>query len=196
MTEPIFALYLTCFLIFNLLPLFFFRADGKFHLMWWVTGLPFGLFPIVMALGVAGVLTSPTPHRWSTALEVGSVFPAVASLALLFMTLGTHRTRLALWHQDDDAPESIVTYGAYGRIRHPFYTSFLLAFTGGAIAFPNVATLLLLLYAAVLLNATAAREERRLSASRYGSEYRDYITRTNRFVPLPGGQRLKTEAEG
>jgi len=40
-----------------------------------------------------------------------------------------------------------------------------------------------LAYAALVLNLTARREERRLSASALGPEYRLYLRRTGRFLP-------------
>jgi protein-S-isoprenylcysteine O-methyltransferase Ste14 len=76
-----------------------------------------------------------------------------------------------------------VTWGAYARIRHPFYTSFLLAFVAAVAAFPHPATAACLLYATVALNVTAVREERRLLASEYGDAYFDYLQRTGRFLP-------------
>lgn len=191
MSGPVFTLYETVFVVFGMLPVIFFQ--GTPNVKWFVTAVPFFFFPVVMPLAYLDVFEALTPDGWRPALEVVSVFPAVGSLALVFLTLGTHRTRLALWHQDNDAPSSIVTYGAYGRIRHPFYTAFLIAFAGAAVAFPHWATVPLFLYAVVLLNTTASREERRLSVSAFGSEYRDYITRTGRFVPRPAARRVEAE---
>jgi protein-S-isoprenylcysteine O-methyltransferase Ste14 len=115
----------------------------------------------------------------------GSVAAVLAgcSVALLFLRLGTHRVPLALWHQENDAPASIVTHGAYARIRHPFYAAFLLAFVAAVALFPHLGTVLPLCYAAIRLNATAAREERRLAASEFGDAYREYLARTGRFLP-------------
>jgi protein-S-isoprenylcysteine O-methyltransferase Ste14 len=192
MSGPVFTLYELIFLTFFLLSRLFFRSDGRFHLMWWVTAVPFLLVPVAMLLAFLGVLTPWYPDDWRSALEVTSVFFGFGSLALVFTTLGTHRTRLALWHQEDDPPVTLVTYGPYGRIRHPFYTAFLTAFAGATIAVPHGVTLALFLYAVVLLNATAAREERRLSGSAFGAEYQQYMTRTGRFLPLPGMHRPRS----
>jgi protein-S-isoprenylcysteine O-methyltransferase Ste14 len=182
---PVFTLFELSFAVFGLLPRLFLRGDGRFHLMWWVTAVPFFAMPVVLPIAQAGLLSRLDPESWRTPLETVSVVFAVASLALVFVTLGTHRVRLALWHQEDDAPHSIVTSGPYHWIRHPFYTSFLLGFGGAAIAFPNPLTIGLFLYAVVALNATAAREERRLGQSAFGAEYRAYVGRTGRFLPVP-----------
>lgn len=189
MSWSVTTLLLLDFIFIGLLPRIFFRQDGAFNLRWWATAAPFFLDPAVFVAGAAGVFDPLGPGGWRQTLETVAVVPAVASIALLFMTLGTHRIPLALWHQDDDEPHAIVTHGAYSRIRHPFYTSFILAFLAALIAFPHWATLALLLYASAALNLTAAREERRLSSSQFGAEYARYMTRTGRFWPRPAAHR-------
>ena len=117
---------------------------------------------------------------------IGAPFACI-SIALIAYTIGTHRVPLALWHQDDDAPRSIVTYGAYRYVRHPFYTAFLLALTGIVVACPHPAMLACLAYAMTILQVTARKEEQKLSRSEFGDEYRSYLTRTGRFFPRLGG---------
>lgn len=107
----------------------------------------------------------------------------VASYCLISYTVGTHRIPLALWHQENDAPKQIVTWGAYKKIRHPFYTSFLTALVASVVAAPNVLTIFSLVYGFVILNMTAAKEEKKLSSSQYGQEYLDYMKGTGRFIP-------------
>lgn len=91
--------------------------------------------------------------------------------------------RLALWHQNNDDPQHLVTHGAYRHIRHPFYSAFLLAQAGVALHLPHPATILLLVYTALILSYTARREEQRLLASPFGNAYRAYMRRSGRFVP-------------
>ncbi|MCW2879715.1 MAG: putative protein-S-isoprenylcysteine methyltransferase-like protein [Sphaerisporangium sp.] len=194
MSPPVYALLLLNFVAIGLLPRIFFRKDGSFNLMWWVTATPFFAVPLVLTAGVAGYLDPVTPGAWRGTLEVVAVVPGVASIALIFLTLGTHRIPIALWHQEDDAPRNIVTYGAYRLIRHPFYSSFLLGFAAACIAFPHWLTFLMALYTVVQLNLTAAREERRLSASEFGAEYREYVMGTGRFVPRLSPRRQQRMA--
>jgi protein-S-isoprenylcysteine O-methyltransferase Ste14 len=108
---------------------------------------------------------------------------SVTSIALIFLTVGTHRVPLALWHQKDDAPHHIVTYGPYRRIRHPFYASFLLALFGALVFSPQLGTLFTFVYALVMLNLTAGKEEKRLMNSEFGAEYQRYLRQTGRFFP-------------
>src|SRR5262249_29458029 len=116
------------FLAIGALPRVFFRP-GRLNPSWWLTAVPFFVCPafvLVSALGWA-----PVSPRWAGWLgpwpPAASAVLAVASLVLIAFTLGTHRVPIALWHQEGDSPRHIVTWGAYARIRHPFYASFLLA---------------------------------------------------------------------
>lgn len=170
------------------LPILFFRRDGRLNLMWWLTGGPFFICPLLL-IG-AGLGWVPLRARYAHVLgpwqDLGAVVPAAASIALIFLTLGTHRIPIALWHQGSDAPKHIVTWGAYRFIRHPFYSSFLLAFAAACFFFPHPIVLGLSLYVFVVLNLTAAGEERKLRASEFGAEYAAYMDRTGRFFPRLG----------
>lgn len=184
MNVPVMVLVLADFVVIGVLPRVFFKG-GSFNLGWWLTGAPFFVVPPFL---IAARLAHW--HSWismgkavTTLTAIGAVL-AGSSIALMFFTLGTHRVPLALWHQEDDAPVSIVTYGAYSKIRHPFYSSFLLGFLGAFAMFPHLGTLLPLLYAIGRLTATAMREEKRLASSEFGGEYREYIARTGRFLPI------------
>ncbi|UGY91461.1 methyltransferase family protein [Streptomyces gobiensis] len=171
------------FAVIGALPRFFFRADGRFNAKWWLTATPFGLGPLCLLGAAALDWRSLAPDTWRGGLGLASIALSVTSIALIFLTLGTHRIPVALWHQEDDAPRHLVTYGAYRRIRHPFYTAFLLAFLAAAVLFPHGITLAVTGYGIAALTATAAREERRLSASEFGAEYRAYASGTGRFLP-------------
>jgi protein-S-isoprenylcysteine O-methyltransferase Ste14 len=177
------ALFVANFLYVVLLPKIFFRQDGKLNLMWWVTGAPYGLAPFVVVLFYLGILPADLIFKASLAQNVLAVVVSSLSISLISYTLGTHRIPLSLWHQNNDAPKQIVTWGAYKYIRHPFYTSFLMALSAVIIAIPSIPTIAIGLYGFIILNMTAAREEKNLSSSQFGSEYVQYKETTGRFLP-------------
>jgi protein-S-isoprenylcysteine O-methyltransferase Ste14 len=167
------------------LPRIFFDSRGCKNAMWWATATPFIAAGAVLGLCYAGLwqpwyLPAPAGAMMN---EILGVPFACASIALISYTIGTHRVPLALWHQDNDAPRSIVTYGAYKYVRHPFYSAFLLALIGMLVACPHPGTLVCLVYTAVMLRYTARKEEHKLSNSEFGDEYRSYLARTGRFLP-------------
>lgn len=171
----------------GVLPRVFFRR-GRLNLMWWLTAAPFianGPFMLLAYLGLLPTVVAPV-STIGVIMAVISVPFGVAAVALLFFTFGTHRIPIALWHQADDSPQHIVTWGAYAHIRHPFYASFILALIGAFLYSPSLGTAVSLAFGIVQLNRTASREEGRLAASDFGAEYRDYLQRTGRFWPRFG----------
>jgi protein-S-isoprenylcysteine O-methyltransferase Ste14 len=185
MSLPTLALCLLSLAAIGALPRIFFRP-GTLNVRWWLTASPFFFTAALMLLAAGGVLTPAFAP--AAPLLIGATISSAASLALIGFTLGTHRQPLSLWHQENDAPQQLVTWGAYSRIRHPFYSAFLLALLGCVAAFPHYLTLCTLIFAAFQLNRTAEREERRLLGSAFGAEYGRYLSHTGRFLP-PFGRR-------
>jgi len=172
------ALVLMNFAVVGLLPVLFFRRDGRLNMRWWLTAAPFFATPLFIIAAEAGFVT-PLTHQ----LAPAAVPLAVLSIALVAYAAGAHQARIALWHQEADAPQQIVTWGPYRWVRHPFYAAFLLALAGAAALCPHPATLAAWLYALVALSLTARREEGRLRASPLGASYAAYMRVTGRFLP-------------
>ena len=184
MNPATLSVLLLDFAMIGALPILFFRRDGSLNLKWWATAFPFFLCPALLVAGFFGVL--PLSYVFAAVYPGQQIVPipfAIGSIALIFLTLGTHHTRISLWHQSNDAPAGVVTSGAYRYIRHPFYTSFLVAFAAADLFFPHPAVLALSLYELAVLHWTAAGEERRLRASPFGEEYGEYMARSGRFFP-------------
>ena len=184
MSLELLWLLLLNYLAIGLLPVVFFRKGGL-NLQWWMTALPLFLSPGVLLAGWLGYLTPivPEPEGVAQMLRMVAVTFCALSLSLISWARGIHRIPIALWHQGKDAPESIVTEGPYAKIRHPFYLSFLLTLHASVLAFPHPLTGFLLFWGALILNETAAREEGKLKASKFGAEYTAYCKRTGRFLP-------------
>jgi protein-S-isoprenylcysteine O-methyltransferase Ste14 len=180
MNLPVLVLLLGNLLLIGALPRIFFRR-GTLNLHWWLTASPFFVAGALLLAGAGGVVSPVLPP--SAVRESLAVVLCAASVALIAFTLGTHQEPLSLWHQENDAPRRLVTHGAYARVRHPFYAAFLLALLGCTAALPHPGMAVLFLFACVKLSRTAAREERRLLASAFGAEYREYLRRTGRFLP-------------
>jgi protein-S-isoprenylcysteine O-methyltransferase Ste14 len=185
MNTPAIFLVILNFSLIGLLPVVFFRRDGNFNFSWLATAAPFFITAVVLMLALADIV-QPVYQPGivpQTAMHLLAVMVAVASITLIGLTIGVHRVPLALWHQQNDAPVELVTWGPYARIRHPFYSSFLLAFIAAILVLPHYLTLLVCIYSCVTLTMTAKREERRLMASEYGDQYIRYYRRSGRFFP-------------
>jgi protein-S-isoprenylcysteine O-methyltransferase Ste14 len=186
MSQTLVIILLINFIYIGILPRIFFKKDGRYNLMWFLTASPIFFNSIVIFLQHLGYLNLETFLASSLYTDILVVTLNAISIGMISYTMGTHRVPLALWHQTNDAPVHIVTWGAYKYIRHPFYTSFILAETASVIALPNLVTVGGLIACILILNSTAAREEGRLSTSAFGEEYKSYITKTGRFIPKIG----------
>lgn len=164
----------------GLLPFIFFRKDGTWNFMWCLTALPYVIGPAIAIAGYMGYLEAQVNLNFLAPL---AVVMFAFSIAFISATISIHRVPLSLWHQDNDAPASIVTYGPYAKVRHPFYTSFIICLLASVIVFPHVLSVALALYTVIMLNVTAAKEEVKLSNSDFGEEYKAYIKKTGRFFP-------------
>ena len=175
------------FLLIGALPLVFFRRDGRLNVRWWLTATPLFVAGATVAAGLFGLIDVWTlPPDLADGAAIVAAELSIGSVALVCYTLGTHRRRIALWHQDDDAPAEIVTDGPYRHVRHPFYTAFVAALAAAALALPSPITAGCLAWGVVALSLTARREEARLLDSVFGAEYRLYMRRTGRLLPLIG----------
>lgn len=171
--------------LIGLLPHIFFRADGKLNVKWWMTAAPYFLAAAVLLLTYLGIIkpVAGASAMAQMACEAIAAALSAGSIGLIAYTLGTHRRRLSLWHQDNDAPEEIVTYGAYKYVRHPFYASFLLCLAATLAASPSIWSLGLFAYGLFSLNYTASIEENKLANSALGEKYRAYLQQSGRFIP-------------
>lgn len=190
MSPTAYLLALLGYVVMYALPYLFFQRSGglgRFNLRWWLTALPFATGPLALALAWAQrlpthALVAPASDV-AYALDLAAVPLLALSIALVAATVATHRVPLALWHQQEDAPASIVTYGPYRWVRHPFYVAFILLLLGTAMLTREAIGLGSLLAGVTVLGWTARREEQKLLASSYGDEYAAYLARTGRFVP-------------
>lgn len=179
------ALLLLCLLDFALigaLPRLFFRR-GRLNLRWWATAAPLFAMAAVLCAALAGAWPARYAGGWPVVLVA-----VPASMALIGVTLATHRVPLALWHQADDRAAVLVTHGPYRYVRHPFYTAFLLALLAAAAAAPGWITAAIAAAGAFQLCRTAVGEERRLVAQ-FGAEYQRYMETTGRFWPRMRNRR-------
>ena len=122
MNVPLAELFLIDFGLVGLLPLLFFRRDGRFNAKWWLTAAPFFLCALLLVLALAGALRpwlDPASAAAQTLALVATVF-AAASIGLVALAVGSHEQRVSLWHQTV-IPDALIKRKAYRHVRHPFY---------------------------------------------------------------------------
>lgn len=81
------------------------------------------------------------------------------------------------------APASFVQWGPYRFVRHPLYTSYLIAYIAGAFLTTNLLVLISVPWLGAFYYYAARGEERAFSDTEYADEYRQYQAATGMLVP-------------
>jgi protein-S-isoprenylcysteine O-methyltransferase Ste14 len=88
----------------------------------------------------------------------------------------------------DQGSRKLLTDGIYGRLRHPRYAAFVLAYLALALFTNYLASYVLVAVVALLTWATSLVEERELIDA-FGNAYRRYQADVPRFIPRYKGSR-------
>lgn len=132
-------------------------------------------WPLVLFL-LSPVVDVPSLSPWMRAH-----FGHAASTAGTVISLGGVGLIAVGWAQIHRA-DGMVQHGIYRFIRHPQYTGIFLFTLGWILHWPSVITLAIwpvLIAAYVWLS----RFEERMAIDEFGDAYRDYMSRTKRFIP-------------
>lgn len=123
----------------------------------------------------AGLLRAMAPFRWF-------ILACTWAAALLLGASGSRQLRKFLTPLPYPVDHNqLVTSGAYALVRHPLYSSLLLAATGWTLFTMSLAHLFLTLFGFIFFSYKASREERWLTERH--PEYADYARRVKRFIP-------------
>jgi protein-S-isoprenylcysteine O-methyltransferase Ste14 len=123
-----------------------------------------------------GRIDLPEWARWlGIAMGVASDFLAY----WIFTNLGNNVTPTVVTRQT----HALVTTGPYRWVRHPLYSMGAMAFFGFALVAENWSIALLGALTFIVLAVRTRKEEANL-IQRFGDEYRAYMRRTGRFLPL------------
>jgi protein-S-isoprenylcysteine O-methyltransferase Ste14 len=139
-------------------------------------GLVFSILHLIAIL-----LASSAGTRWRT---TGAAL-YLCSLLLFWWALSSNRKKPLSAAFSPDAPSHLVQHGPYRFIRHPFYTSYLLAWTAGVFAAANLWLIPTVLVMLVIYLRAARFEEAKFSATALGPEYSSYRSSTGLFIPNP-----------
>jgi protein-S-isoprenylcysteine O-methyltransferase Ste14 len=83
----------------------------------------------------------------------------------------------------ENLPEHLQARGPYKYIRHPFYTSYILSYVGGAMVSQLGWTLLLVLVPALIYTHASMYEEAKFMQSGLNTHYNAYKRQAGRFWP-------------
>ena len=137
---------------------------------------------VVPLLYVATGLPAFAEHSFHPVQAWAGVAVAAAALWLFYLS---HRALGRNWSVSLEVRQShrFVMEGVYRRVRHPMYAAFWLWALAQALLLPNwVAGFAGILGFGTLFFGRIGREERMMLES-FGTEYREYMSRTDRISP-------------
>ncbi len=163
-----------CFLSFGWALNGHFRTDGGMSL-----GMRLlSVFSALTYTGFIALLCASHPRAHSMV----AVLFFLSSILLFWWTIASTRSRRLSLAHSDAGPHCLLDQGPYAFVRHPFYLSYLIFWTGTAVAAGHLqwlpVSVLIVWYVAI-----ARQEERRLAASRFVASYRLYQSRTGMLFP-------------
>lgn len=145
-----------------------------------LTGIGAGLF---VAIFVANARVPWTAINWHPH-AVFWVGIALMLTGFAFRHYAIHALGRFFTHTVATRPDQfVVDTGPYRLIRHPSYSGSLLMFLGLGLAMTNWVSILALLLGAGIGFAWRVRVEEQALCADLGQPYRDYMQRTQRFIP-------------
>lgn len=145
----------------------------------------FTSWALVAAQGVLFAAIALAPSRW------GPPMPEMRALGVLLFVAGGAASLAAVWYLGraltpvpEPNGEGLSARGIYAWVRHPMYSSVVVAGLGVALVKGSLASLLLVVVLALFFEVKTRREERFLVAAYSG--YPSYAARTGKFVPWLG----------
>ena len=143
-------------------------------------------YPLILMGGLAvlswavSILCPNLLASGTTVNIVGWVLLSCGML-LVIVTGGQFLLKETTWNPAK-GPSRLVTTGLYSSSRNPMYIGMLLTLTGFQLVLGSLLGLLFSLYYFLYLNMKIIPNEERIAENLFGEEYRQYRSRTRRWI--------------
>jgi protein-S-isoprenylcysteine O-methyltransferase Ste14 len=141
----------------------------------------------IISLAVAATTVAFTWMVWTRQPPLAAVLTGLAlglaAYGLFWWAIAASRAARLRFAFDPEGPRGLVTTGPYRYVRHPFYTSYLMFWSGWAIATGVAWSAVPVAVFALIYVLAARREEQLFSASGMAGDYARYKSRTGFLLP-------------
>lgn len=138
----------------------------------------------VLVLGSAGFLTFLVLRNTQPEFpQIIGLVLLIASLLLFWSAIRASASAKLLAAFDEKLPQTLLQTGPYAYVRHPFYSSYLLQWTGWAIASWHPLAVIPVIGMATTYVVAASEEEAKFNNTELADRYRIYAAKTGRFFP-------------
>jgi protein-S-isoprenylcysteine O-methyltransferase Ste14 len=142
-----------------------------------------GLGPLALLSGLLLGMWNGVDGTYDPAHWAAGAFIALASIVLYESARRVIKGRGLSLALSDEVAQSVCIEGPYRLVRHPVYSSYLLAFLAMLVAFPNIVSATLFGINLVFFIYAAVAEEQVLSSSPLASAYSAYKNSAGMFLP-------------
>ena len=119
----------------------------------------------------------------SVELRIAGLAIQVASATLFWWAISASRNAQLRYAFDPEGPRGLVTTGPYRYLRHPFYTSYVIFWSGWALATGSIWAIVPVVAFVVIYLTAAKDEERKFANSPMAADYDAYRRRTGLLFP-------------
>lgn len=144
-----------------------------------------GLVKILVYLFAGLVLLYDQP-LW---MQLAGLSIQIVSMALFLWAIKASKSANLRFVFDLEVPRGLATTGPYRYVRHPFYTSYILFWTGYALNTGIWWTAIPVIFFAYVYTKAARQEERLFGQTEMAAQYDDYRSRTGFMFPTVSGFR-------
>jgi len=139
--------------------------------------------PLALAAAIAASFLPWLTIAWpeiAVVLGMALLIAGAVLRRLCFNALGKSFTGTVIVAKD----QAVVQHGPYRFVRHPSYTAAFLMFIGIGLALCSWISLAILFFAHCYLYGQRVAVEERALLETLGAPYREYLSRTSRFIPF------------
>jgi protein-S-isoprenylcysteine O-methyltransferase Ste14 len=115
--------------------------------------------------------------------QLAGLLLELAAAALFWWAITASRKARLRFAFDHENPDSLVMTGPYRYLRHPFYTSYIVFWTGWGLATSSIWSIVPVAFFVAIYVAAARNEERKFSSTPLAHEYEAYRRRTGFLWP-------------
>lgn len=154
------------------------KYERREKFLYYLVGL--GITPIFFYLFTSWIDTFQFPFpawiRW-----LGAVITCTGDLLFIW----SHRALARNWSPilEIRKGHTLVTSGPYKFIRHPMYAAIFIIGIGISLISSNWIVALSYMLPVIFMYLTRIADEEEMMIEKFGSEYREYMTRTGRLIP-------------
>lgn len=138
------------------------------------------LAPLAVVVLAGLIVTGDTVTLSLQLVALACLFAYLMLYGWALRSVGKNRFFLAY---STSTPSEMMEEGPYRWTRHPFYTSYLLSYLGGALASESLYAIPVVVLMILVYTGAARFEEQRLRTAAFGAAYESYQKRVGRFTP-------------